>query len=179
MSKVAAETIHGQGVTEVVFRRKGLVGNLIVLLLIACGWLAAGGLAAIISIGARDPLFTTVWFALWLVVGGGFVLMRMWRVFGSESLIAYPDRLVLQRRLLLARPQRSFPVGTVSAIRWLADDPLHVVRVNGRRIPQTSIEVLADGAELRVARGIGESEARGAIASLEQRLLIGRRRAAR
>ena len=123
-----------------------------------------------------SPQMLTIWLALW-GFGGLFILwLLIWSIFGRESLIGRSDSLTVMRRLLFLSRPLVLPDGEIAAVRWLPDDPARSVRVNGRRIPQTAIEITAMGRRITCARAIGELEANTAIAAARQRLLTQSRR---
>ncbi len=171
-SPVRAEVIEGQGVTEVVFRRsdrwKGVIKLLLLVPALLFGALFAGVLLAATS---GSELMLTVWLVLWGVGGLIFVGLLLWNTFGVESLIGRSDSLTVMRRLLFLKSPLVLSDGEIIDIRWLPDDPGRIVRVNGRRIPQTAIEITVAGRRVTCARGIGEAEANAAIAAARQRLL--------
>lgn len=177
ISPVRAQVIEGQGFTEVIFRRsdrwKGAIKLLLLVPALLFGALFAGVLLAATS---GSELMLTVWLVLWGLGGLIFVGLLLWKTFGVESLIGRSDSLTLMRRLFFFSRPLVLPDGEITDIRWLADDPGRIVRVNGRRIPQTSIEITAAGRRVTCARGIGEAEANAAIAAARQRLLTQSRR---
>ncbi len=179
ISNISTVTIHGQGTTEVVFRRRGVLFRLLRVVLFAAAWLF-GLMFGVVLMGAGDggtAWFLPVWLALWGLGGLVFLAGLLWSALGVESLIARSESLTLMRRLLILRSPVVVPAGTITEIRWSPDNPNHTVRVNGRRIPQTGIEIVADDRVLRCARGIGEAQAAATIAELRQRLVVGRRQA--
>ena len=179
ISPVRVEVIEGQGVTEVIFRRsdrwKGAIKLLLLVPALLFGALFAGVLLAATS---GSELMLTVWLVLWGLGGLIFVGLQLWNTFGRESLIGRSDSLTLMRRLLFFSRPLVLSDGEITTIRWLSDDPARIVSVNGRRIPQTAIEITAAGRRTTCARGIGEADANTAIAAARQRLVIqsGRRR---
>lgn len=178
ISRIATETVNGQGFTAVVFRRrdwwKGLLGLIGFLLAWSFGGLFATVLLMAGTQGQSTMLFA--WLAAWGLGGLLVLYMMLWRAFGVEALIARPDTLTLMRRLLLLSSPVVFPAASIESIEWIADDPGRKVVVNGRRIAQPAILILAGGMTRRCASGIGESEARTAIASVSQRIALARRR---
>jgi hypothetical protein len=176
-SPVRAQIIHGQGQTEVVFRRSDRWKSLLKLLIFAPVWLFGGMFAAVLMAATSDgsPMLI-IWLVLWGLGGLVFLYLLLWGVLGIESLVARAETLTLKRRLLLFVRSIPLPSAELTEIRWLADDPARSVRVNGRRIPQTAIQISADGRNWRCAQGISEAEALPAIADLKQRLVVSWRR---
>jgi hypothetical protein len=177
VSPVRVEVIEGQGVTEVIFRRsdrwKGAIKLLLLVPALLFGALFAGLLLAATS---GSELMLSAWLVLWGVGGLIFVGLLLWSTFGVESLIGRSDSLTVMRRLLFLTSPLVLSDGDITDIRWLPDDPRRIVRVNGRRIPQTAIEINAAGRRVTCARGIGEADANTAIAAARQRLLTQSRR---
>lgn len=178
MSQTSIETIHGQGFTEVVFRRRGLLWRLLRVVLFAAAWLFGLMLGVVLmAAGGNGPSwFFPVWLAAWGLGGLVFLVGFLWNALGVESLVARSESLTLMRRMLFLRSPLVVPANSIGDIRWMADDPSRAVRVNGRRIPQTGIEIVADDRTLRCATGLGQAEAATAIAELRQRLVIPKRR---
>src|SRR5690606_38906772 len=175
---IRPELVNGQGVTEVVLRRplwwRGIPG----LLMFLAAWLLGGGFAAIMLLATAgdQPWFFAAWLFIWGSVGLLFLYGMIWRTFGVESLVAYADRLTVMRRLLFLRNANDLPAAAIGSIEWIADDPTYRVTRNGRRIPQPAIQITMADRQLTCARGIGESEARSAIAAVKQRLAVSWRR---
>jgi hypothetical protein len=176
MAGIVAETrveiIPGQGVTEVVFRRRCLVWRLVRLVLFAAVW-AFGlmfGLVLMAAGGAEPSWFMPVWMAGWGLVGLFWIYLMVMNALGVESLLARVDGLTLMRRLLVLRFPLHVAASSLEDLRFGRDNPFRTVRVNGRRIPQTSIEIVTTDRILRCADGIGEADAEAAIAALRQRL---------
>jgi len=170
--------MHGQGFTEVVFRRRGVLFRLVRLVLFAAAWLF-GLLFGIILMGAGggdNAWILPIWLTVWGLVGLVFFVGLLWSALGVESLIARSGSLTLMRRLAILRTPFVSPADSISDIRWVADNPRRMVRINGRRIPQTGIEIVSNGRAIICAEGIGEPEAASAIAELRQRLVIPKRR---
>jgi len=169
-SDVRAETIHGQGVTEVVFRRRGVLWRAVRLVLVVAGLLAGGGFAALLLMVGDQPLMLVLWLAIWGIVGLGLIYIMVWSSFGVEHLIAHRDRLAIKRRLLVLASTTELQATAISAIRWIADDPNRSVTINGRRVPQSAVEILSGATTQRLARGISAAEAQPALAAINQRL---------
>ena len=174
MSHVTPETIHGQGSTEIVLRRRNRWRAALALVAFLAIWVLGGGFAALmlIAVGNDQPLFFAVWLLLWCVGGGVAFLGLLWKTFASESVIIRSDSLTLVRRLLLLRFPVVVPAKRIRALGWVADDPHRSVTVNGRRVPQTAIEISSGDGSFRFARGIGKAEADNAIATMKQRLVV-------
>lgn len=173
ISPVRADVTHGQGSTEVVFRRRGTVGRLFGFVLAVAAWLFGlmFGIVLMAAGNAAQPWFYPAWLSGW-GLGGVFGLgLMLMNALGVESIIARSESLTLMRRLLLLRFPARVAAEDLVDIRWVPDDPARTVRVNGRRIPQTSIEIVTGSRRLAGARGIGEAEAQVAIAALRQRLV--------
>lgn len=172
ISPVRADVTHGQGFTEVVFRRSDRWKSVARLLLFVPVWLLAGLFAlALLAASGDRPSIVPTWLALWGLAGIALLAILLWGALGVESLVARADTLSLVRRFLLFSKTTALPARDISDMRWLADDPAQRVRFNGRRIPQTAFEVVAGSRRLACARGIGEAEAQTTIAALRQRLV--------
>lgn len=178
VSRIATEIVNGQGFTEVVFRKRGWWKGLFGLVGFLLAWLFGGLFATVLLMAGTSgqPTMLFAWLGAWGLGGLFFLYMMLWSTFGVESLIARADTLTLMRRLLLLKSPLVFPAASIESIEWIADDPGRKVTVNGRRIPQPAIAILAGGMARRCASGIGESEAREAIASVSQRFAVARRR---
>lgn len=178
VSPVRVDVTHAQGFTEVRFRRRGVFFRLVWFVLFALGW-AFGlffGLALLAAGTVEQPWFLPVWLTAW-GLGGLFSLwLLLMNALVVESLIARLDRLTLLRRILVLRFPVEVPAAEIQDIRWVADDPARRVRHNGRRIPQTCLEIVSDSRNLRCADGIGQAEAQAAIIAIRQRLVTSRRR---
>lgn len=172
-ANISADIIEGQGMTEVAFRRRGrwvgalrLAGFLLV-------WLLGGGFGALLlAAGSDASLMLWIWLAGWGLAGLFFLNLLAWSAFGTESLIGRAEGLTIMRRLVLITRPIVVPAIDIRALRWIADDPNRVVKVNGRRVAQTAIEIATSQLQLRCARGITESEAARAIAAVKQRLVV-------
>ena len=180
ISEVRPEIIHGQGFTEVVFRRRGMLMRLVGFVAFVAAWLFGFLLGIVLmGVGGDGPAwFFPLWLAGWGLGGLVFLFGLLWNALGVESLVVRADNLTLLRRMLFFNSPVVLPARTISEIRWMADDPTRLVRVNGRRIPQTGIEIVTDSRVVRCAKGLGESDARTVIAELRQRLVIPKRREA-
>jgi hypothetical protein len=178
IAETRADIVHAQGFTEVVFRRRGMIWRLLRLLAFAVAWMVGLGFAALMASvnGEQQPLFYVAWMALWGVGGGIFLLAMLDGVLGVHSLVARADGLSLVHRLLLWRHATEFAASSIRSIDWISDDPTRKVTHNGRRIPQTGIRIVSESMTRYCGRGIGEADARAAIAALAQRLVIRRSR---
>lgn len=179
-SKVRADVEHGQGLTAVAFRRPGrwasALGFAAVLVVVMfAGWFAAIMLAVV---GPDNPTFLAAWLAIWVIGGLLFIYVMAWRTFGTERLVAYPDRLMFVRKLLFFERRLELSAGSIGALRWIANDPSRRVTVNRRPILQPAIEIAAGSNIIRCAHGISEAEAQVAIRPLWQRLSVAMKRAA-
>ena len=176
--QTSASTVHGQGFTEVVFRRRGVLFRLVRLVLFLVVWWFGllFGVALMGAGGGQTAWFFPVWLAGWGLGGLVFAFALLWSALGVESLIARSESLTLVRRLLLLRRPVVMPAASITDLRWVPDDPGRIVRVNGRRIPQTSIAIVSTERTVSCAAGIGEQDAFSAIRELRQRLVIPRRR---
>lgn len=178
VSAIRPELVNGQGVTEVVMHRPLWWQSLPGLVMFFAAWLLGGGFAAILLLATAgdQPWFFAGWLLIWGGVGLLFLYGMIWRTFGLESLIAHSDRLTIMRRLLVLKNAHQLPAAAITAIEWIADDPTYRVTRNGRRLPQPAIQIEMGERQMSCARGIGEAEARSAIAALKQRLVIDWRR---
>ncbi len=176
-SQVTADIVHGQGLTEIRLRRRGRLLSAFKLVAFVAVWLFAGGFAGILLAATADqPFMLVAWLAVWGIVGLAFIAALIWGAFGTETLVARPDSLTLLRRLAVFGAPTVIPAQDLTGFRWIADDPMRTVKVNGRRIPQTSLEITGTGTTLRCARGIGEREAALAISAVRDRLAAAMRR---
>ena len=178
VSPVRAEVNHGQGFSEIVFRRTDRWKGAIRLLFLVPAWLFGGLFAfVLLSVGNDNGLMLTAWLVLWGL--GGLVLFGVivWSSFAVESLIVRSDELTLLRRLLVLSRPTVLPAAELRDIGWLADNLRRSVRVNGRRIPQTALNIETESGSFTCAAGISETEAQSTIAAVQQRLRIGGRRA--
>lgn len=174
VSRVRADISHGQGFTEIVFRRSGR-WKAALLLGVALLWLLGGGFAMLLlAASAGEKPMLVIWLALW--GPGGFIMLMLllWRLVGREALVVRSESLALTRSVAFLRLGRAIPAAALREIAWLADDPGIRVRVNGRRIPQSALELVEDGRRTRCAHGIGEAEAHLVIAAIRRRLVTGR-----
>jgi hypothetical protein len=175
-SPIRPEVRHGQGITEVVFRRPGRWTYALTIVGFGAVWLFGLGFAAVLlgATGRDNTWFLGLWMALWGAGGIAVFCVLLWGLLGIESLVAHSDRLVLVRRLLLWRVPNEMPAASIAWIDWIFDDPDRKVTVNGQRIPQPAIAIATGKEVLRCARGISEAEAAAAIAALRQRLVLPR-----
>ncbi len=176
--QTTTSTVHGQGFTEVAFRRRGMLLRLVRFVLFLAVWWF-GLLFGVVLMGAgggQAAWFFPVWLAGWGLGGLVFAFALLWGAIGVESLIARSESLTLVRRLLLFSRPVVMPAKSITDLRWVPDDPSRIVRVNGRRIPQTSIEIVSTERAVTCAAGIGEQDAFSAIRELRQRLVMPRRR---
>lgn len=176
--RIRAETIDGQGFTEVVFRRPFDWRSLVFFVVITAFWLFGNAFAFLLmaAMGSTvHPWFFGIWIFGW-TIGGLFIgFIFLWGLFSVESLIARADSLTLMRRLLILKLPTVMPAASILSIDWVADDPLRKVTVNGTRVLQPGIAITATGQTVRCAAGIAEVEARRIIPLLQQRLVTGRR----
>ena len=176
-SQVTADIVHGQGLTEIRLRRRGRLLSAFKLVAFLAVWLLAGGFAGILLAATSDqPFILIAWLAIWGIAGLVFLSALIWGAFGTETLVARSDSLTLLRRLLIFGKPTVIPAHELTGLRWIADDPMRTVKVNGRRIAQTSLEIAGTGTTLRCARGIGEREAGLAISAARDRLAVALRR---
>src|SRR5690606_21938544 len=90
LASIRTEITNGQGFTEVIFRRRGMLKRLLVVALIAVMW-AFGALfgALMTQVTSSDsPGFAWVWLVLWLIGGPVAIAMLLWNALRVESLIA-------------------------------------------------------------------------------------------
>lgn len=177
-SEVRVEIDHQQGVTEVRLRRPRRWLNIVTIVPVTALWLLGAGFAALMLGVSDQTWFMVTWLTLWVLGGGVMLLALVLGAFTTETLLARSDGVTLLRRLLLLKLPTELPAGDVAELRWIADSPTRVVRVNGRRIPQTALEVPGNPHPVQFARGIGKPEAESVIAAIRQRLVVprGRRR---
>lgn len=177
VSPVRADVIEGQGVTEVIFRRRDRWKSALKLIIFGPLWLFGGLFAvALLGTGSDNTLFLSAWLALWIPGGLIVGMLMLWGLLGVESLIARSDSLTIMRRLLVFKRPIELPAATVTSVRWVADDPSRRVRVNNRIVPQPFLEISCDGRQVKCARLISEAEADLAIAAVKQRLAVSWRR---
>jgi hypothetical protein len=177
--EVRADITHGQGSTEIAFRRRFRWGRLVLLMVIVPMWII-GGLFCLMLLYApsfeSSRLFLGVWLAGWGIGGLVGLVLVLWSLVGVDRLVVRSDGLTRIRQLLVAKLSSVVPSSSVIGIDWLPDDPSRAVSVNGRRVPQPHIGVGLTGGILRVAHGIDQGEAQAAIAAMRQRLVLPRRR---
>lgn len=173
-SPVRTKINHGQGFTEVVFWRTDWWKGMIWFVVMLPVWLF-GAVFALALLGTTDAnaLMLTTWMALWGAGGLLALLLLVWRSFRVEALVARPDGLTLIRRLLLLASKVPLPAARLREVRWEADDPQRVVKINGRRAPQHALVVETETGRHTLASGIDAKQAETAITALKQRLRIG------
>jgi len=176
--EVSIEVRDGQGFTEIVFRRTGALGRLAMLVLVILGWLFGLMFGVVMLAATEQRAFMALWLGGWSLGGLFMIWVVIWRALGVESLIARSDGLTVMRRLAVLRFGQTVTAQAFRTLHWRPDDPTRRVVVNGRRLRQPHLEVVAAERVLRLAHGITSADADRAKTLVQRRVVLAKRRAA-
>lgn len=173
VSQIRAEFDHGQGYTGVRLRRPGRWKRVLMLLPAIAIWVFGGGFALImLAATSNEPAFFYIWLTAWGLGGFAFIATLAARAFTTETLVIRSDGVTLVRRFLLLAFPTHLPAAQIADLRFVPDDLTRTYTVNGRRIPQTSFEIVGNPRNLRFAHGISQAEAQAVITAVKQRLAV-------